>query len=285
MEQKKITLKLPSREKKADAPPRERKRLDDRYRLQRVKREKKRGSAVLAGALSTVSYVLFVLGASMLIAGFGILVANDMLALVKEEREAVVQVTEPTSVAEVSGQLKEMEIIRYRWAFRLYAKLKHADEPEDGQFSVAAGEYTVRTDMDYGQLITRLTTGVRKTRETVTITVTTSGDVEPQETYPFGFVYFNALTQSYESIHDVTIGVDASVTVKTGTTDYPADALQWNFGNEAVAELTKSSTDHTVKIIGKAHGDISYVAVGSNGKTEKFVVHVRTADELAQAAG
>ena len=47
--------------------------------------------SILAGMLNTVSYVVLIIGLSLIISTFAILVANDVLALVKDGGELTVE--------------------------------------------------------------------------------------------------------------------------------------------------------------------------------------------------
>ena len=150
MEQPKKTTRAPDKER------------DDRFRLQRVKKKKGSSGSKLSGVINTFSYILFILGVSLLVSAFGIVLANDMLALVKEERAVTLVVEEPVSTSDMARMLKEDAIIKYPWAFSLFAKLKKTDE-------FPAGKYEIDADMDYGQLIAELTSD---TTELVTVAIT-----------------------------------------------------------------------------------------------------------------
>ena len=118
---------------------------------------------IIAGMLNTVSYILLILGVSLAIATFAILMANDVLALVKESQEIPVELKEDTSVAEVATMLEEKGAIEYPWVFELYTKLKHVETFE-------AGNYTIDKSMDYGQMISSMQkSGIQRAVVRVTI--------------------------------------------------------------------------------------------------------------------
>lgn len=100
--------------------------------------------------MHAVSYLVFILGVSLIISGFGIYIANDMFALVKPEKTAMLELSEDTTHGEVAKMLKEEGIIRCRWAFTLYANFSNEDKTFD------SGKYEVNADMDYGQIINTL---------------------------------------------------------------------------------------------------------------------------------
>lgn len=117
-----------------------------RTRKRRKKRRKNRAGSMM----HAVSYLVFILGVSLIISGFGIYIANDMFALVKPEKTAMLELSEDTTHGEVAKMLKEEGIIRCRWAFTLYANFSNEDKTFD------SGKFEVNADMDYGQIINTL---------------------------------------------------------------------------------------------------------------------------------
>ena len=57
--------------------------------------KKNRGAHIVAGAMNTLSYVLLIIGLSLIISTVGLLWANDVLALVKADQPATLKLTEP----------------------------------------------------------------------------------------------------------------------------------------------------------------------------------------------
>ena len=108
-----------------------------------------RVAGFFAGILNTISYVLLIVGLSLAISAFGIMVANDVLALVKDGGELTVELTGETTPAEVGELLLEKEAIGYPWAFELFSKLKHVESFEEGT-------YHLDRSMDYNQMIAAL---------------------------------------------------------------------------------------------------------------------------------
>ncbi len=106
------------------------------------KRKKKR-SAAFGSALS---YILLVLGVSFILSAAAILIANDMFALVKEEKTVTIEFDEDLKPGDMGALLKENGLIRYKSMFALFAKLKHIDSFSKGTFQLDA-------TMDYGQMI------------------------------------------------------------------------------------------------------------------------------------
>jgi cell division protein YceG involved in septum cleavage len=86
--------------------------------------------------LWAVMYVLMIMGISLIISAFAIVTVNDVFALVSDNDRSVTLVfsEENTSVKEAAVALQDSGIIRYKWAFRLYAGLKGTEGFESGTF-------------------------------------------------------------------------------------------------------------------------------------------------------
>ncbi len=124
-------------------------------------KKKKRSAASVLG--STLSYIMLVLGVSLILATIAILVANDMFALVKDEQTVMLEFDEDLSVGEMGKLLKENGLIRYRIMFTLFAKLKHVETFSKGTFQLSS-------TMDYGQMINMLQRASTY-QDTVTVTI------------------------------------------------------------------------------------------------------------------
>ncbi len=124
-------------------------------------KKKKRSAASVLG--STLSYIMLVLGVSLILATIAILVANDMFALVKDEQTVMLEFDEDLSVGEMGKLLKENGLIRYRLMFTLFAKLKHVE-------SFSKGTFQLSSTMDYGQMINMLQRASTY-QDTVTVTI------------------------------------------------------------------------------------------------------------------
>lgn len=131
------------------------------------------GRSGLGGGLM---YALFVISLSIILACFGWLCAADVLALSKDEVHAAIAVEsyvpsdtdtlnedgEPVNdegnvitcnINQVADALKENDIINFKFLFKLFAKLSHANTKID------PGTYDVSTTLDYRALITEMQTG------------------------------------------------------------------------------------------------------------------------------
>lgn len=129
-------------------------------RRPRTPRKKKRRHS----AGGTLIYVAFVIGISAVLATVGWVAANDVLALNKPERTAVITVTEGEPFGEIVDDLKDNGIIEFKLVFHLYSSFSNAAQ------KVAAGTYELNTNMDYRAIVTNL--GAKSaSRLTVSVTI------------------------------------------------------------------------------------------------------------------
>lgn len=124
------------------------------------KKKKKKRSALS----NSMIYILMVCGVSAILATLGWTMANDMLALNKDEVEAVITIQDETDFGKVADQLKDNDIINYKFLFRLFATFSgKADD-------IAAGQYKLDTSMDYSAILNNLSSS-SVSRMTATVTI------------------------------------------------------------------------------------------------------------------
>ena len=70
-----------------------------------------RVAGFFAGILNTISYVLLIVGISLGLSAFGIMVANDVLALVKDGGELTVELAGEMTPAEVGELRRRLSVI------------------------------------------------------------------------------------------------------------------------------------------------------------------------------
>ena len=142
-------------------------RRSEPVRKQRKPGRKKRKKSILWRVFSPIFYIVFVVAASALLAGFGWLLMSDLCAFNNEYMETTVQVTKEDDVASVAAKLEEAGLIEYDWFFRLFGKFANAEE------NIGIGTYTLNTDMDYRALIVgmRSASGGNMNAETVMVTI------------------------------------------------------------------------------------------------------------------
>ncbi len=108
-----------------------------------VRRRKKRRHF-----FNPLTYILFVLVVSAILAGIGWLLASDLCAFNRGERTtATVEITADDDMGSIANKLEDAGLIHYKWFFRLFAAVANADE------KIGIGTYELNTDMDYRALI------------------------------------------------------------------------------------------------------------------------------------
>lgn len=124
----------------------------------RKRRRKKRINPLL--------YILFVLVTSAILAGVGWLLFSDFCAFNKEPIETTVEITAEDNIRTVADKLHDAGLIEYKWFFRFFAGISHAEE------EIGLGNYELNTDMDYKALIRGMrSTSGNMTAETVRVTI------------------------------------------------------------------------------------------------------------------
>lgn len=133
------------------------------------------------GCLGGLLYFLFILCVSAVLALVGWIAANDVLALNKPDKTAVVVIpesffTEKTNddgetylsadISEVADELKKQGFVDYPFLFKIFAKFSHADRKID------PGEYELSTSYDFRSLVAHMhSTSQYSTAETTTVTI------------------------------------------------------------------------------------------------------------------
>ena len=116
--------------------------------------------------LRFVLWVIFVIVASLAISGVGWLLANDFAALNKEPLTATITVTKDDDLDSVADKLKDEGLIEYKWFFKLFGKIAHAEG------KIGIGAHHLNTEMDYNALINGMRSSSGSlTSETVRLTI------------------------------------------------------------------------------------------------------------------
>lgn len=98
--------------------------------------------------LALILYVLIVVAASATMAGVGWLLASDLCAFNRGTKmDVTVEVSAEDTLDTVADKLQEAELIRYKWFFKLFAKVTKAED------KIGIGTYELNNDMDYHALI------------------------------------------------------------------------------------------------------------------------------------
>ncbi len=137
------------------------------------------------GCLGGIMYAVFIICASILLAGFAWMSASDVLALNKDP--GTVEITLPESIfvskevdvkdddgnvtgtrtvraadtRAVAAVLKDHGLINYKWLFSLYSRYSHADEHLD------PGTYVLSTNLDYRALVKKMQAGADSQLQTL----------------------------------------------------------------------------------------------------------------------
>ena len=98
--------------------------------------------------LALILYVLIVVAASATMAGVGWLLASDLCAFNRGTKmDVTVEVSAEDTLDTVADKLQEAELIRYKWFFKLFAKVTKAED------KIGIGTSKLNNDMDYHALI------------------------------------------------------------------------------------------------------------------------------------
>ena len=96
---------------------------------------------------NVLTYILFVLVTSAILAGVGWLLINDLCAFNKEDITATIEVTADDTIGTIADKLHDAGLIEYKWFFRLFATVTDAKD------KIGTGTYELSTEMDYRALI------------------------------------------------------------------------------------------------------------------------------------
>ncbi len=146
---------------------------DDNKKSRKIPRieetdERKTGGKLFATAFVKVAaYIIFVIAASAILSYFGINIANDIFAFVKEDSLYNISVTENSTLDEIADTLHENSSIKYPAVFKLYVNFKNRNSETNVQFE--PGEYEINTNLNYDEIIYKLKKKI--TRDIVRITI------------------------------------------------------------------------------------------------------------------
>ena len=143
---------------------RRRAQIESRRAAQREAERRKR--RFLRGLLRFVLWLTFVVAASFALSGVGWLLANDFAAFNKEPLSATITITKDDDLNSVADKLKDKGMIEYKWFFKLFGKVAHAED------KIGIGDHELNTTMDYSALINHMrSSSGALTSETVRVTI------------------------------------------------------------------------------------------------------------------
>ena len=117
------------------------------------------------GCLVSVMYAAFIMGVSMILASFIILMTNDVFAFTSSDITVMVEIEENDGFGEIAKKLGDADIIRYPWLFKLYLSVAKSD------VEFPAGSYELSDQWDYPALARVLRNAPSTARETVRVTI------------------------------------------------------------------------------------------------------------------
>lgn len=110
----------------------------------------KRGQKQDASFSSGFRYVMFIVGISLALSVFLLIIANDVLALTRKDQSVTVVLEEGMSTGEIAKILKENDVIAFPWMFRMFSAVTQ----NDGKYQY--GTYDLNKSQDYLALITTM---------------------------------------------------------------------------------------------------------------------------------
>ena len=126
----------------------------------------RRKNRFIRGVLRFVLWLTFVVAASFALSGVGWLLANDFAAFNKEPLSATITITKDDDLNSVADKLKDNGMIEYKWFFKLFGKVAHAED------KIGIGDHELNTTMDYSALINHMrSSSGALTSETVRVTI------------------------------------------------------------------------------------------------------------------
>lgn len=132
---------------------------DDYYDSQEQNNQKKQNK----GCASTLVYLITILLISIVLSLIAIFVANDVFALVKDDKDIILEVPQNTKISKLSGELDKKDVVNYGLIFKIFLLVTD----KDGE--VLAGSYKLSPSMDYAQIARSLRN--TDTQDTVTVTI------------------------------------------------------------------------------------------------------------------
>lgn len=127
----------------------------------------RRSRGYRTGLRGGLMYFGFVICVSVILASLAWLAADDVLSLNKDLVEQEIYVGEERNVEQVSTELYNKGLIKYRKLFSIFAKLTKAEE------KIEPGVYTISSKLDYNAMIHAMhqRTDNLKERDTVTVMI------------------------------------------------------------------------------------------------------------------
>ncbi len=101
------------------------------------------------GCLNTLIYLAIVIVVSIFLSIFAVNVATDTFGLFQEDGVCTVKIPENATPDEAADALYDSGVVKYKWVFNIFQKLKHVEKYEGGEFNL---QYKT----DYNSIIRKL---------------------------------------------------------------------------------------------------------------------------------
>lgn len=110
------------------------------------RKSKESGGTALPSLVKAMIYIVTVFVIGGVLGYYGVVIGNDVFALVKSTDEISVTIPDGLTTAELGDVLEEAGVIRFPGIFSFYGDLRHDTKP------YIAGEYVVSPSMNFDQL-------------------------------------------------------------------------------------------------------------------------------------
>ena len=100
-----------------------------------------------------IIYLVFVIATSIIIAYYGITLANDVFAFVKSEDEVTIVLEEGEDMGDLAKKLKKEDVISYPLFFKLYNSFKNRNSKTPQE--LVADTYVFEKNLNYDELIAK----------------------------------------------------------------------------------------------------------------------------------
>ena len=104
----------------------------------------------LPSGIRVLLYVCCVLAVSVLLAVAAWRVADDVLALTKDDTEVTVTIPDGATISQIASELRSKGLVRYEGLFKFYCWASHAEQ------TIEPGTYTLNGRYDYHALINNM---------------------------------------------------------------------------------------------------------------------------------
>lgn len=108
---------------------------------------------------ASLMYLLCIIVVSAILAGIGIALGNDLLALAKEDREITITIPENATNKEVSKLLDKSGVINYGSLFNMFTNIIYKD------LEFRPGMWTLNSNMDYRHIVNEIRLTERSTQK------------------------------------------------------------------------------------------------------------------------